>query len=73
MKYKYTNNVVVEVELTNSDAGLLVDALAIAYEHSEEGFRRSRYQRMISDIVQAFNNNDHGRIYEPELKIAVGK
>jgi hypothetical protein len=28
------------------------------------------YQKILNDIVQAFNNNDHGRIYEPELKIA---
>tara|TARA_R110000744_G_scaffold212397_1_gene331359 strand:- start:267 stop:485 length:219 start_codon:yes stop_codon:yes gene_type:complete len=72
MKYKYTNEVVVEVELKSSDAGLLVDALAIAYEHGE-GYRRSHYQRLINNIVQAFNSNEHGKIYEPELKIASEK
>ena len=60
MKYKYTTEVIVEVDLTQADGALLVEALSIAYEHGEN-YRRS---------VQAFNNNDHGRIYEPELKIA---
>ena len=72
MKYKYTNEVIVEVELTQADGALLVDALSIAYEHGEN-YRRPRYQKLLNDIVQAFNNNDHGRIYEPELKIASEK
>ena len=69
MKYKYTTEVVVEVDLTQADGALLVEALALAYEHGEN-YRRSGYQKMVTAIVQAFNNNDHGRIYEPELKIA---
>tara|TARA_R110000764_G_scaffold112945_1_gene200087 strand:+ start:22 stop:240 length:219 start_codon:yes stop_codon:yes gene_type:complete len=72
MKYKYTNEVIVEVELTQADGALLVEALALAYEHGEN-YRRSGYQKMVTAIVQAFNNNDHGRIYEPELKIASEK
>ena len=72
MKYKYTNEVIVEVELTQADGALLVEALALAYEHGEN-YRRSGYQKMVTAIVHAFNNNDHGRIYEPELKIASEK
>ena len=66
MKYKYTTEV---CYLTPADGALLVEALSIAYEDGEN-YRRSGYQKMVTAIVQAFNNNDHGRIYEPELKIA---
>jgi|TARA_R110001583_G_scaffold97173_1_gene241929 hypothetical protein len=68
MKYKYTDHVVVSVELTSRDAGTLVDALATAYEHGKS-YERSQYQKLIGDIVQAFSN-DHGRVRMPELKVS---
>ena len=68
MKYSYTENVIINVELTQKDAVILVEALACSHEHVER-YKRSGIQALMNEIVQAFSH-DNGKIYMPELKIA---
>ena len=68
MKYSYTEDVIINVELTQKDAVILVEALACSHEHGES-YKRSGIQALMNEIVQAFSH-DNGKIYMPELKIA---
>ena len=68
MKYNYTENVIVNVELTQKDASRLIEALACLHEHGD-AYKRSDIQKVMNEIVQAFSH-DNGKIHMPELKIA---
>tara|TARA_R110000822_G_scaffold225745_1_gene358458 strand:+ start:595 stop:810 length:216 start_codon:yes stop_codon:yes gene_type:complete len=71
MKYSYTEDVIINVELTQKDAVILVEALACLHEHGES-YKHSGIQTLMNELVQAFSHG-HGKVYMPELKIAVGK